>query len=132
MDTSVPAGDFGRVNNIGLMRDQQNYLTLAGVGLIASLLMIIFGRRGADPTPSIQGLSRDPFDEIDGESENERKRYAISLGVTRKSNIYFFCDVGYSDMEAAIMAAENDAEEIHHENSHTLFLMQSGLLPHDL
>lgn len=44
MDVSVPSG-LGRVNNLGLMADRQNYTLIGGVILIAGLLMVIFGRR---------------------------------------------------------------------------------------
>ncbi|WP_190300812.1 hypothetical protein [Pseudomonas chlororaphis] len=44
MDVSVPAG-MGRVNNLGLMADRQNYTIIGGVLLIAGLLMAMLGRR---------------------------------------------------------------------------------------
>lgn len=44
MDISVPAG-MGRVNNLGLMADRQNYTIIGGVLLIAGLLMAMLGRR---------------------------------------------------------------------------------------
>lgn len=42
MDTSVSTGYGTRVNNIGLMRDQQNYLILGSVFLLGGLLVLIF------------------------------------------------------------------------------------------
>jgi uncharacterized membrane protein len=39
MDTSVSTG-FGRVNNIGLMRDQQNYVMMALAAIVAGIIMI--------------------------------------------------------------------------------------------
>ncbi|MEJ3589507.1 hypothetical protein CJU80_14975 [Pseudomonas fragi] len=44
MDVSVPSG-VGRVNNIGLMSDRQNYTIIGAVLSIAGLLMLILGRR---------------------------------------------------------------------------------------
>ena len=45
METSVST-DFGRVNNIGLMKDQQNYLLLSAVAAISGLLLFIFSGHG--------------------------------------------------------------------------------------
>lgn len=45
MDVSISTG-VGRVNNIGLMAERQNYTVLGGIMLIAGLLAIIFGSRG--------------------------------------------------------------------------------------
>lgn len=47
MDTSVSAGFFGRVNNIGLMNDKQNYI-IAAVVLIAGLLMAVLGVKSGE------------------------------------------------------------------------------------
>jgi hypothetical protein len=44
MDTSVGTS-FGRVNNLGLMAERQNYVTVACVALIVAVLMIVFGGR---------------------------------------------------------------------------------------
>ncbi len=79
MNTSVDTGDmFGRVNNIGLMNDKQNYLMVAGACFIGGLLMVIFGGRdGASAlTQAPASKMSDPFDEIDAEAQNERKRDA--------------------------------------------------------
>jgi uncharacterized membrane protein len=40
MDTSVSTG-FGRVNNIGLMKDQQNYIMIAALMIVVGLIMMI-------------------------------------------------------------------------------------------
>lgn len=45
MDVSVATGMGGRVNNLGLMADRQNYTILGGLFLIAGILMAIFGGR---------------------------------------------------------------------------------------
>jgi|GEM_PF-3619532 len=42
MDTSVSTG-FGRVNNIGLMKDQQNLLMIAGVAILAGVVLLVKG-----------------------------------------------------------------------------------------
>lgn len=47
MDTSVPSGS-GRVNNLGLMNDQQNYILIASVMLIAGLIMMLISGGSAD------------------------------------------------------------------------------------
>lgn len=44
MDVSVASG-LGRVNNVGLMADRQNYTIIGAALLIAGLLMAIFGNR---------------------------------------------------------------------------------------
>lgn len=45
MDVSVATSMGGRVNNLGLMADRQNYTILGGLFLIAGVLMAIFGGR---------------------------------------------------------------------------------------
>jgi len=45
MDVSVSTGMGRRVNNIGLMAQQQNYLIIGAIIFIAGLLMVIFGRK---------------------------------------------------------------------------------------
>lgn len=48
MDTSVSAGyGNGRVNNIGLMNDQQNYLLISCMMVVAGLIMIAVDRKGS-------------------------------------------------------------------------------------
>ena len=44
MDVSVPSG-VGRVNNIGLMAERQNFTLIGAVLSIAGLLMLLLGRR---------------------------------------------------------------------------------------
>jgi len=44
MDVSVPSG-LGRVNNIGLMAERQNYIIIGGILLIAGLIVFTLGRR---------------------------------------------------------------------------------------
>ncbi|MGF6595100.1 hypothetical protein ABIE20_005345 [Pseudomonas sp. 2835] len=46
MDVSVPAG-LGRVNNLGLMAERQNYTIIGGILLIAGILMNMRGGRGS-------------------------------------------------------------------------------------
>lgn len=45
MDVSVPSG-LGRVNNLGLMAERQNYTIIGGILLIAGLLMAMRSGRG--------------------------------------------------------------------------------------
>lgn len=45
MDVSVATSMGGRVNNLGLMADRQNYTILGGLFLIAGILMTLFGGR---------------------------------------------------------------------------------------
>lgn len=44
MDTSVPTG-MGRVNNIGLLNDQQNYILITSVMILAGLVMLAMSSR---------------------------------------------------------------------------------------
>lgn len=44
MDVSVSSGT-GRVNNIGLIADQQNYITIGGLMLLLGAVLAIAGRR---------------------------------------------------------------------------------------
>lgn len=72
MDTSVDSGLFGRIYNIGLMSEKQNYLMIASACFIGGLLMVIFGGRAGkseriqtrEPKISI------PFYEYDAEPKN--------------------------------------------------------------
>ncbi len=61
MDVSVSTGMGGRVNNIGLMAQQQNYLIVGGLMAMAGLMMIIFGGRKQITPQQISSLmeSRD-------------------------------------------------------------------------
>ncbi|MND50219.1 hypothetical protein D3C81_1368010 [compost metagenome] len=45
MDVSVPSG-LGRVNNLGLMAERQNYTIIGGILLIAGILMAMRSSRG--------------------------------------------------------------------------------------
>jgi hypothetical protein len=47
MDTSVATG-FGRVNNLGLMKDQQNYITISALMVVVGTVVMLASRsRGA-------------------------------------------------------------------------------------
>lgn len=46
MDTSVSTG-LGRVNNLGLMQDQQNYIIITSVIILGGLVMMAIGWRGS-------------------------------------------------------------------------------------
>ena len=43
MDTSVST-DYGRVNNLGLMKDQQNYLLLSSLITVVGVALLLLGR----------------------------------------------------------------------------------------
>ena len=62
----------------------------------------------ANPFTASKGA--DPFDEADVAAENERKRYAMSLGVTRENGVYCFNGTTYSELEQAILDAEAERE----------------------
>lgn len=49
MDTSVATTYGQRVNNLGLMKDQQNYLILGSVCFLGGLLALIFGKSQSTP-----------------------------------------------------------------------------------
>ncbi|MEY1162436.1 zinc ribbon domain-containing protein [Providencia manganoxydans] len=51
MDVSVPTGYGGRVNNIGLMSERQNYILIGCFIILCGLLMIIFCKK-KDITPT--------------------------------------------------------------------------------
>ncbi|MBS0853104.1 hypothetical protein [Leclercia pneumoniae] len=53
MDTSIEIGYGQRINNLGLMRDQQNYLIVGAVIFLAGALMAVMGRKN-DTHDSIQ------------------------------------------------------------------------------
>lgn len=56
MDTSVPTEMGGRVNNLGLIAEKQNYLLLSAFIFICGLLMILLGNRNSD-----QGSVKCPY-----------------------------------------------------------------------
>ncbi|OBY90094.1 hypothetical protein A6723_023930 [Pseudomonas sp. AU11447] len=60
MDVSVATGGGGRVNNIGLMADRQNYTILGGLFFIAGILMAIFGGKSQSNAVSV-GERQCPF-----------------------------------------------------------------------
>jgi hypothetical protein len=104
MDTTVhsPIGD---VNNIGLLQDRQNFLMIAGVAVVVGVLMILFG--GENSAPAVGVTSGDPFDQVDEERLNERKRYAIQLGVERRDGTYVVGERTFTDLESAIAFAQD-------------------------
>ncbi|AZD67603.1 hypothetical protein SAMN04489802_2809 [Pseudomonas chlororaphis] len=59
MDVSVSSG-MGRVNNLGLMADRQNYTIIGGVLLIAGLLMTMLGRRNQITQADAAGAATRP------------------------------------------------------------------------
>lgn len=52
MDTSVEGFGGGRVNNLGLMNDQQNYLMLSAVIAVVGVILLLRGRPSMDRTPA--------------------------------------------------------------------------------
>jgi hypothetical protein len=66
MDVSVSDGSGGRINNIGLIADRQNYLIAAALAVIVGLIMIVSDRpprqkaqaaQAAEPLP--YGITKD-------------------------------------------------------------------------
>lgn len=109
MDTSVSTG-FGSVNNLGLMNDKQNYIIVSALAIIVGLLMIILSPTSS---PTAQVSEGDPFDQakrnaasMNQEAINERKRYAVSLGITREGGRYVWGDHRFNDYEEAIAYVE--------------------------
>lgn len=47
MDVSVPSG-AGRVNNIGLMAERQNFILIGGLLLLVGVIMAVSGKRRID------------------------------------------------------------------------------------
>jgi len=43
IDTSVPSGMFGRVNNIGLMQEKQNYLIVSSLIVLVGVVLAVAG-----------------------------------------------------------------------------------------
>lgn len=60
MDVSVSSG-VGRVNNLGLMADRQNYTIIGSVMLLAGLLMVMLGRRQASPVLDVSDSKTCPM-----------------------------------------------------------------------
>ena len=49
MNTSVPSAGGGRIHNIGLMNEKQNYLIVSGIVLLIGVLLNISNRRKTAP-----------------------------------------------------------------------------------
>ncbi|WP_317685281.1 zinc ribbon domain-containing protein [Azotobacter beijerinckii] len=61
MDTSVAVGDGRRINNIGLIADQQNHIMLGGMIALAGLLTVIFGgRKNSASSDGVAGADARP------------------------------------------------------------------------
>lgn len=95
MDTSVQSIGV-RVNNLGLMRDQQNLLIVSSVMIIAGVILL-FVRQGAPTVPAV-----DPFDEAAATRSLDRKRYAISLGIERSDGQYIWGGHCFTALDDAI------------------------------
>lgn len=54
MDTSVPTGLGGRVNNIGLIAQKQNYMLMGAFVALCGLLMAIFGKSKKEGASTIK------------------------------------------------------------------------------
>ena len=83
MDVTVEVGDGTRVNNIGLMSQQQNYVILSGFLLIAGIICARKSRR-REPPKDIERLddieSAIIYDEKEGLLiESQIKSLAVSL-----------------------------------------------------
>jgi len=49
MDISVPSGMFGRVNNMGLMQEKQNFLIVSALIVLVGVVMIAAGLKTPPP-----------------------------------------------------------------------------------
>lgn len=105
MKTSVSTG-FGEVNNLGLIADKQNFLLMSLAAIVAGLVLLAVGKNGSRD-------SDDPFDQVNSANKdekrhalNERKRYAISLGITRTHGAYSFGRERFITVDDAIKHAE--------------------------
>lgn len=124
MDTSVQSIG-GRVNNLGLMRDQQNLLIVSSVMIIAGVILL-FVRRGAPAAPAV-----DPFDEAAATRSLDRKRYAVSLGIERSDGQYIWKGHCFPALDDAIdfVEAERFTARRRSENSSKGELHDPGVPP---
>jgi hypothetical protein len=83
MDVTVAVGDGTRVNNIGLMSEQQNYVIFSGFLLVAGIICAKKSRRKETPRDIKKTESIEPssiFDEENGAlKEDQIKALAVSL-----------------------------------------------------
>lgn len=78
MDTSVPVGLTGeRVNNIGLMRDQSNYMLIGGISFIAGVILWAFGSKKSKKS-SILNIENSSYTEELTKLADLRDRDAIT------------------------------------------------------
>ena len=114
MDTSVSSG-FGRVNNIGLMQQQQNILFVAALMVIVGVLLVGFSMKNSSeiatyeslkpltasaPVNQLQTLKKIEKISIDEainklielEYEVSRRKDSMSFEVEKNKTTYFFKD----------------------------------------
>ena len=108
MDVSVSSG-FGRVNNIGLMNDRQNYLIIAGIMILAGIGLLFLRQRQLE-------YEEDPFAQAAAQRGAdsrtrlvERQRYAVSLDIKRQGTRYVWGNHRFSSLEEAIAYVEESS-----------------------
>ena len=60
MDTSVPSTGGGRIHNIGLMNEKQNYLIVSAVVLLIGVILTISNRRKTESRTETENVRNNP------------------------------------------------------------------------
>ncbi|WP_154065079.1 hypothetical protein [Klebsiella variicola] len=79
MDVTVDVGDGTRVNNIGLMAQQQNYILIAVVLFLAGIIISFVGRR--KPLPEVDFTKLESFSSQDFVTEKNGQQNLNVLAV---------------------------------------------------
>lgn len=84
VDVSVET-QFGRVNNIGLINDQKNYLILSALGILIGVILLISGRSEQPRKP-----------------KKAEKTEPLPYGITEEDGLFIWADQAFPSREEAI------------------------------
>lgn len=84
MDVSVDNGMGGRINNIGLIADRQNYLIAAGLAILVGVILIVSDRSPAKPKVA-----------------TKEKEAPLPYGIERQDDLYVWGDMAFASRDEA-------------------------------
>ncbi len=105
MDTSVSSG-YGRVNNIGLMNDKQNYVIVSVGAVFLGFFMIVMDKTNTLPVQrKIRNISAVGHPERPKNIE-EMAGYIEGLGIYEVNGCFYFEKGKTKSLDTALMWAE--------------------------